>query len=159
MAKNNDSIIDIFQNNELKISVLYRIYSRKLRSHKGFWEKLSDEEVEHAKKISGINNKEFKDSFQETKFSRGIISYVNDFVDEQIKKARMRKVSHLEALNISLRIEQSLLEKKCFEIFIPTDKKIRSVAERLNKDTKEHERLLRKELEREEKKIKLQAQP
>lgn len=148
MPNSKKSIVDIFQNNELKISVLYKIYSQKIIKHKSFWSKLSDEEITHSKQIAEINNSSLKESFKETKFTRGIIAYIDEFIDEQIKIARKKKLSHLEALSISLRIEQSLLEKKCFEIFIPTNQKMKEVMEKLNKDTQRHEKLLRKELEK-----------
>jgi len=148
MPPKDQTLISIFENNELKISILYRLYAKKMPKFRLFWNKLADEEVIHAQKIASINIAELKESFQETKFSRGIISYIDDFVEKQINQAKRGKVSHIEALNVSLRIEQSLLEKKCFEIFIPTNKKVKEVMQKLEKDTERHEKLLRKELEK-----------
>jgi hypothetical protein len=86
--------------------------------------------------------------FEENNFSRGTIKYVSDFVRDNIIKAQKEKVDHLKALEIALRVEQSFLEKKCFELFTPNKQKVREVLEKLNKETEEHVGRLKKELER-----------
>ena len=141
------SIIDLFENNELKISILYRVYSQKIPAHKNFWEKISQEEVNHAKEIARSFLKE-KECFEENKFTRGVVNYVSGYVDEKIEEARKNKISHTEAINIALRVEQSMLEKKCFDMFIPKNATVKEVIERLNKDTKRHVEQLRKELKK-----------
>lgn len=141
------SIIDLFEDNELKISILYKLYSQKIPDHKIFWKKISDEEVIHAREIAKSFSKE-KECFKENKFSRGVINYVSGYVEEKIEEARKNKITHADAINIALRIEQSILEKKCFEMFIPTNKTVKQVLKRLNKDTERHANQLRKELKK-----------
>lgn len=142
------SIITLFEENELKISQLYDMYAQALPEHKDFWEQISEEEIGHANAISeafnSLGNRE--EYFQENNFTRGIIKYVSDFVEEQILIAQKKTFTHLEAINIALRVEQSMLEKKCFEIFIPTDTFLKNVLQRLNHDTERHVNLLRNEL-------------
>ncbi|MDR3558778.1 MAG: hypothetical protein P4L62_04900 [Candidatus Pacebacteria bacterium] len=142
------SIITLFEENELKISQLYDMYAQALPDHKDFWEKISEEEIGHANAISdafAVLGKK-NEYFEENNFTRGIIKYVSDFVEEQIMAAVKKKPTHLEAINVALRVEQSMLEKKCFEIFIPTDDALKDVLKRLNQDTERHVNLLRKEL-------------
>ena len=71
-----------------------------------------------------------------------------DFVEESINKTKKEKISHLKAVETALRIEQSFIEKKCFEIFIPNEKRVEDVLKKLNKETEEHIEKLRTELER-----------
>jgi|WetSurMetagenome_2_1015567.scaffolds.fasta_scaffold430143_2 hypothetical protein len=141
---NKRSLVDIFEDNELKISILYKLYSQNIPGHKKFWKNISDEEVTHAKEIHKSLSKE-KECLKENKFSRGIINYINSFVEEKIKEAKNKKLSHAEAINNALRIEQSMLEEKCFDIFIPRDRTAKEVLEKLNKDTRKHVEQLRKE--------------
>jgi hypothetical protein len=142
------SILSLFENNELLISQLYDIYSEMFPRQKDFWSKLSGEEIAHAEEISQMDTGSTADSFVENKFSRGVVKYVTDFVEQQIEIARTKKLSSIEAINIALRIEQSILEKKCFDMFAPTDATLKEVLDKLNRDTDRHVRMLQKELER-----------
>lgn len=141
------TVLGLFEENELNISRLYRIYSQKIAGHKKFWEQLAKEEIQHALEIRNAYDGK-KDVFEENKFARGAIKYVFDFVQSGIDEARDEKPSHAKALEIALRIEQSFLEKKCFEIFIPNKKTVENVLLKLNKETQEHIERLRKELKR-----------
>ena len=143
----SDLILDLFELNELKISKLYRIYSQKLPERKVFWEQLSKEEIQHAIEIrNAYSGKE--DVFEDNNFARGAIKYVADFVQDGIEQAKENDLSHMEALEIALRVEQSFLEQKCFEIFIPNQKTVKEVLQKLNKETQDHIERLRKELKK-----------
>ena len=142
------SIIELFQENELRVSELYKIYSQKIPDHKNFWKKLSGEEIGHADDIAAIYGDKNQDYFAENKFARGVIKYVSGFVEEKIKEAKEKKMTHADAINIALRIEQSMLEKKCFDMFIPTNTTVKQVMKKLNEDTERHAEQLRKELDK-----------
>jgi bacterioferritin (cytochrome b1) len=73
---------------------------------------------------------------------------VADFVQKSVEKAKKNKLSQTEAFETALRIEQSFLEKKCFEIFIPSDQKVKEVLEKLNQETEEHVERLKLELDK-----------
>ena len=147
------TILDLFEQNELNISRLYRLYSQKISTKQAFWEQLSREEIQHALEIKESYNGQ-KDVFEENNFSRGSIKYVADFVKKSIQQAKKEKSIHFEALKIALRVEQSFLEKKCFEIFIPNHKTVKKVLQKLNQETQEHIERLQKELEKETRKQK-----
>jgi hypothetical protein len=145
MAQKN--ILNLFEENELNISRLYKLYAKSNPKHKNFWQKLASEEIQHALEIRGSYQGQ-EEVFEENNFSRGTIKYVSDFVRDNIIKAQKEKVDHSKALEIALRIEQSFLEKKCFELFTPNKQKVKEVLEKLNKETEEHVGRLKKELER-----------
>jgi rubrerythrin len=142
-----DKILDLFEQNELNVSRLYKLYSKIDEKYQKFWEKLAQEEIQHALEIRKSYQGQ-EDIFQENKFSRGIIKYVADFVQESVDRAKKDKLSQTEALETALRIEQSFLEKKCFEIFIPSHQKVKKVLEKLNQETEEHVERLRNQLEK-----------
>lgn len=148
MSNQKKTILELFEENEVDISRLYRIYSQKIKGHKRFWEELSKEEIEHSLELNKIREEEKTDMIKENNFSRGIVKYVSDFVAEQIKVAKNGKITHREAIEIALRIEQSMLEKKCFEIFIPSKESLKKVLKNLNKETEKHVEVLRKELKK-----------
>lgn len=141
------SIIDAFEQNELNISQLYEIYSQKIPHKKAFWEKISKEEIRHAEEIRKIN-KEEESSFVESKFHQGIIKNIFDFVQKSVKEAEEEELSHIEALKVALRVEQSFLEKKSFEIFAPNQKTVKEVLQKLNLETEVHIKKLQEELAR-----------
>jgi hypothetical protein len=153
MNTQTDSILSLFEQNELNISRLYRLYSQKIPKQQAFWIKISKEEIQHALEIRKAYDGE-DDIFEENNFSRGTIKYVADFVQSSIDQVKKEKLSHSEALEIALRVEQSFLEKKCFEIFIPNHQTVKKVLQKLNKETQEHIERLQIELERTMKKRK-----
>jgi hypothetical protein len=148
MDKGKKSIVSLFEENELNVGKLYGIYSKKIRGKKIFWSQLAKEEGKHAKDIRGAHKNDPEDLFIENKFSRGVIIYVMDFVEQQIEATKKKKISHLNALLVALRIEQSILEKKCFDIFKPTNATVKDIMKNLNKETEGHVKLLQKELAR-----------
>lgn len=143
---NNKPIIALFEENELNIAALYSLYAQLLPDNQSFWDRLSNEEISHAADLG--NEKAHSDSIVENKFSRSIIKYVMDYVLEEIKKAQKNQITHKQALHAALRIEQSMLEKKCFEIFKPTQKSLSEVFCKMNKETEKHVEALNKEMKK-----------
>ncbi|MDD5464101.1 MAG: hypothetical protein PHP62_03050 [Candidatus Moranbacteria bacterium] len=143
---NNAPIIKLFEDNELNISNLYSLYAQKIPGKHAFWDKISKEEIAHAVEIGSKMN--YAENIIENKFSRGIIKYIMDFVLKEIEKTQQSKISHKEALQTALRIERSMLEKKCFEMFTPTHEKVQAVFNKLNKDSERHVALLLSEIEK-----------
>lgn len=141
------SILEIFEKNELNISELYKIYSEKIPEKKDFWEKISKEEVRHAEEIRKINKKT-EVSFEENKFHQSIVQNIFDFVQKSLQEAMEKDMSHVEALNVALRVEQSFMEKKSFEIFSPNQKTVKEVLQKLNLETEGHIKKLQEELAR-----------
>lgn len=148
MSKNKKHVIDLFEENELNIGELYKIYSQRIPDNKKFWSELSDEEFGHAKNIRDAcgGDEKKKELLSENKFCRFTIKYVSRFVEKETKKAKKGNISHVKALNTALRIEQSILEKKCFELFAPADPTVKKVLKKLNKEVERHAELLMEEI-------------
>jgi len=143
---NNRPIITLFEENELKISVLYSLYAQNIPGKRAFWQRLSDEEISHAAQLGTEKNP--TDVVSETKFSRAVIKHVMDFVLAETEKAQLGAVSHKSALHAALRIERSMLEKKCFDLFEPNNKTIKKVFDCLNADTEKHVQTLVEEMKK-----------
>lgn len=140
--------MEAFEKNELQISKLYSLYAEKFPGHEKFWNRLSKEEIGHAREIASLNNAASRNEFQENKFSLGVINYISSFVSGEIERTKNTDITNIEAMNTALRVEQSMLEKKCFDIFSPTNITLKETLEKLNKDTNRHEMVLRKELKK-----------
>lgn len=146
MAKDKKSIISLFEENEMRVSRLYSLYSQKIPGHKRFWKKISQEEVEHSNAISeAFNSTKQEEHFKENKFLRGIINYITEFVEKETEKTRKNEISHAEAVQAALRLEQSMIEKKCFELFIPTNNSLKNILKKLNRETEKHIGMLQDE--------------
>jgi hypothetical protein len=150
---NDKSLVELFEENELNVSKLYKIYSEKFPDCKNFWQKLSLEEIGHANQIRTLRLRPGED-FAENNFTRGIVSYVISFVEEEIDKAKAGGVSNLDALNTALRIEHSILEKQYFDFFRPADKSLKEVMENLGRETGKHLKMLQEKVEKLERTIK-----
>lgn len=146
------SILDLLRKNELQVSELYSLYARKIPGCSEFWNNLAAEEIMHAREISDVYAGSAMEDIKENNFTRGVIKYVSDFVSQQIKNVKHNAISHREAIHIALRVEQSILEKKCFDMFIPNGTTVKDVMQRLNHDTDRHVKMLHQELERVSKK-------
>jgi hypothetical protein len=146
---NNKPIIVLLEENELNIGSLYSLYAQKIPEKQLFWDRLSNAEIAHASHIgnskSGITKAE---EIIENKFTRGVMRYVMDYVLQEIKRATTSDITHSYALQTALRIEQSLLEKKCFEFFKPANLTVQEVFRKLNDDTEQHVRLLLDEMKK-----------
>lgn len=142
-------IVQLLEENELNISKLYSLYAQKIPAKRDFWEHISQEEITHASLLSNDGSDvDLVQTITENKFSRGIIRYVMDFVIQEIQRAEKDNISHLDALQTALRVERSMLEKKCFDILIPTSTTVKDLFQKMNDETEQHIEILMKELEK-----------
>ncbi|EKE18550.1 MAG: hypothetical protein ACD_9C00299G0002 [uncultured bacterium] len=144
---NNKPLITLFEENEMNIAALYSLYAQQLPEQTVFWNRMSNEEIGHAAQI-GNEKDDSEEAIPENKFSRGIIKYLMDFVLDEINKAQHHPLSHRDALLTALRIEQSMLERKCFDLFLPTKKTLQEVFFKLNRETERHVEYLQKEMKK-----------
>jgi hypothetical protein len=150
MELSEKNIISILMENERKVAHLYEIYAELLPKHKNLWTRLSHEEIEHAEtiseaeKISDGNGK----LFSTDKYLRGILKYVSDFLDEEIRKVKKQKLTQGEALETALRVERSVVENISFEIWQPKEKDVLRIFKRLNKETEGHIKTLMGEMKK-----------
>jgi hypothetical protein len=148
VPKKSKLIIDLFIENERRISQLYKLYSRHFPASRNFWENIHEEEIGHVeilKNVKAIMKKGGK-SIGENNFSRDILKYIGNFIREALKRAGDKKLTAMEALETALRLEQSMVENKSFEMFSPAHLPVRIIFQKLNRDTERHARLIRKEL-------------
>ncbi len=142
------SILAIFLNNERRVKKLYKIYSVKFLEHKKLWRKLILEEDEHVKLLNELKEKfgESNKYFEVNEYSMEVLEYVGRFVEDELEKIKnkSKEVNIIQAIEAALSLEQSMAERKSFEMFNPSEEDIKKVFNKINKDTKKHKKTLEK---------------
>jgi len=132
------SLLQHFSINENKISQLYSVYAAKFKEHSNLWERLAKDEKRHAALLADLDiryNQEIK-NWQISDNAPAILDYIGKFIDDCLHQAENSDIK--EALNNALSLEQSMIEKKNFEIFSTVNPEITAVLEKLNRETEGH---------------------
>jgi rubrerythrin len=131
-------------NNERRVKKLYKLYSIKFPEYKKVWGKLIPEEDEHVRLLKNLKVKfgENNKYFDVNEYSMGVLEYVSSFVEDELIKIKERKVEIKEALEAALSLEQSMAERKSFEMFNPSDLEIKKVFNKINRETKKHKKII-----------------
>lgn len=135
--------------NEVILSKLYRTYADQYPNHE-FRVHISDEELIHSEWIRSLYLK-VRDHiavFDRKRFPTAALKTFHDYVEKQIAVTEIRFQTLTEALTISLNIEQSLIEKKFFQVFEPAPKEIKKVLDDLEAETLEHAVWLQAEIDK-----------
>lgn len=119
---------------------LYGAYARKILRQKKFWTDLSKSEEVHVRMLHEIGKRYRGEEnlFKTSKHLENIVGYIGRFIDAELEKTKTGKISQKSALETALRIEQSMIEKKCFEIIQPEKAEILEVFRKLNQETDGH---------------------
>jgi len=142
--------MDIFCKNEEKVADLYYVYADLFVTHSDLWSMISAQEREHSRLFRGLSliDEEDASSFKINRHSMGILNYISRFIDDQLSIARSGKIDAACALETALRLEQSMIEKKCFEMFEPRSEEIYEAFRRVNHETGQHRDRFQKELKK-----------
>jgi rubrerythrin len=144
LGNNKTSLLYRFSVNENKISLLYGAYSERFPEREKLWQGLAKDEKRHSALLADLDErfKEELENWQISDNAPAILDYISNFIDACLD--RVGEVSLKEALNNSLSLEQSMIEKKSFEIFSSANPEIVAVLEKLNRETEGHRRWLLK---------------
>lgn len=144
----NADIIEQVASHEEEISRLYSVYGEYL-PNKDFWVDLAAEEVMHAYMVRNMIDfvKDADIHFNEKRFKTEALELSRKHIQEKLNLAKEQKTELKNALGISLDIERSLLEKRCFEIFEGDSIKLKHGLEKMNKDIALHIKRVEQELQ------------
>lgn len=135
-----EGVLYLFFKNALKVKELYKLYSLIFPKYKNLWEKLAKKEESHAKTLKNLSDR-FNGGFGYLKvnqYSTQVIDYIGDFIDSQLERAYAEKLIPAEALATALSLEQSMVENKPFEMFLPLCSDIEMAFTKLNKKNQHH---------------------
>lgn len=140
MGKERHDVLRRLAENEEAIGILYREYASRYPEYDSFWLGLSADEKEHAGwiqiLIATIDQGEL--FINQSRFNeQAILSYLGYLQREQAK-LRQGDTTLLNALAVTLYIEESLIERKYFEVFQSDAPKLKQVLENLAAATRTH---------------------
>ena len=141
-----DELIQLLQKYELSIAVLYETFASILSPSESGWMAFAKEERLHARWIGELHTqlKNENISFGQTKFTVQSTKTAIVYVENQVDKVIKDKPDLIQALNIAINIEKSLLESAFFNIFNLSNPGSQKVRAQLEEATKAHfERLIK----------------
>ena len=151
---NPKQIIELLATHEETLAKLYGVYMGQLPD-RTFWEHLNKDELVHASWLRTIYNlsNQKKIYIDEEIFNQAAIDTSLDYLKKLILEAGSH--TQINALGLSLDIEQAMIEKKYFKVFKTDSAEVQDIMKRLETATLVHIDLVKKELES----VKSQVQP
>jgi hypothetical protein len=143
-------IIEQMAKNEIKLSELYAQYAHSFATRKDFWNEIAREEVSHGAWISTLKKRVEEGSvkFGSDRFN---IDLLNDFYKYiQAEELKVKEgMPLIGALVASREIEETMLEKKFFEVFHGDAPELEILLLALEYSTKNHREMVIKAWEEE----------
>jgi len=135
-----DELIQLLQKYELSIAVLYETFASILSPSESAWMAFAKEERLHARWIGELHTqlKNENISFEQTKFTVQSTKTAIGYVENQVDKVIKDKPDLIQALNIAINIEKSLLESAFLRVFKLNGPKALQIQARLEEATKFH---------------------
>lgn len=140
MDKGQITLLASLAENEEAIEVLYRGYASRFPEYDSFWHGLADEEKEHAGWIRALcaSMHDGELLIRPGRFNgRAILTYL-EYLRREVAKVRQGEITLLNALVVTLYIEESLLERRYFEVFETDAPQLRRVLQNLAASTRTH---------------------
>lgn len=141
--------LELLAKNEVDVAKLYSTFAEVLPKQAPFWNRLSKEEVRHARLIRSLAQR--KDpglTIDHDRFDRRLFQISNDYLQEQITRAQGGSLSFKDALSVALDVETGLLEQNWFEVFRGGSSQFKEGMEALAQETLEHSDLIRQQAAR-----------
>ncbi len=126
--------------NEKAISKLYHEFSKCFVEDRDFWAQLSKEEQEHAIWIKKLLEYVKKGDVKRgtTTLKTQAVETVTRYIDSICEKCMRGEISKVNAYTIALDLENSLLEKKFFSVFLLDVPAHKEVHDGLIRETEKH---------------------
>jgi rubrerythrin len=144
MAREPLEAIELLAENEMVISRIYRVFSLRFPEFHDFWEKMAEEEVQHADMIRSVvpEVKEGTARFKERLFDETSVGMFRDYLKLSLARAREQDIPLRDAFETALAIEHDLIERSLLDLFEADTGELTIVFEALASSTREHHRRL-----------------
>jgi rubrerythrin len=149
MAKEPLEAIELLAENEMVISRIYRLFSERFPDYHDFWEKMAEEEIQHADMIRSVvpEIKEGTVRFNAQRFDETSVGMFRDYLKLSLARAGEQDIPLKDAFETALAIEHDLIERSFLELFEADTEELSLVFEGLASSTREHHRRLLKAIE------------
>jgi hypothetical protein len=147
--KKTSNLVEKLASNEEFVARLYRRYAGAFPILREFWISLAAEEMKHASWIRNLGAKtETRRIFiDKGRFNTVAIQTFMNYLDKELARLNEQEITLIEALSITLYIEQSLIESRVFEIFKTDSAESKHTLTNLRNDTLAHRNKVKEELE------------
>jgi rubrerythrin len=141
-------LLTVMIEHEEIIGGLYQDYGERFPSLAAFWRELAGEERQHAGWLRRLEEMaDFKGLFTaENRFKIEAVRTSLAFVTEERLKLAAEHPTPLSCLNKALIIEESLIEKKYFEVFTAITPEYKRILETVAAETRAHAQRIRQKL-------------
>lgn len=147
----NEDVLELMRSYELLLKDLYALFADKIPTEKDFWMKLSEEENKHAYwlEVLGVNMQKQNISLNgDDRFNLPLIKSSIDHVTEAMEDFKKVEISFFDALTFASDTENSMIEKKFFEVFYGIDDDFDRVMKLLKEETTKHNQRIEEKLEK-----------
>jgi hypothetical protein len=149
MGSSLDRVLEKLKENEIAVSRLYAQFSQSFAEDADFWNQLSQQERQHAGWIERL--REMLDSQDlraaTTVVNPQVVDSAIAYADTVREKSWRGDLTRLSAYAIALEIENSLIEKSFFSLFVPASSPYEEILKQLLLDTEGHRQKIGEALE------------
>jgi len=135
-------ILELLANNESAIEALYREYARHFPQHRAFWNKMADEENQHAEWINELNTELQRNQVpgkETASFEDEAIVNFGKYLQKERNRVINEDYTPQEAFEVGYYIEQTLIERKYLETINQASlKTFKNIVAKLEEATKGH---------------------
>lgn len=146
----NEDVLELMRSYELLLKDLYQLFADKIPTEKEFWMKLSEEENKHAYwlEVLGMNMQKQELSLNgDSRFNLPLIKSSIEHVKEAVEDFDRIELNLFDALIFAKDIENSMIEKKFFEVFYGINDDFDRVMRLLKEETERHSERIKEKLE------------
>lgn len=150
MENKNEDVLELMKSYELILKDLYALFAVKIPADKEFWKKLSEEENKHAYwlEVLGVNMQKKGISINDdSRFNAPLIKISIKHAQEALADFGRTEVNAFDALTFASDMENSMIEKKFFEVFYGINDDFDRVMKLLKEETIKHNQRIQEKLE------------
>ena len=151
MGKDHQTaIIELLVHNEETVSRLYKAYAKKFPELSHFWSQLSREEEEHADNLKRLFSKvrEGSLSFKQDRFNPQAIRTLTHHLEQTLNTVQNEGMSLRSALRTALDIEDALIEKNYFGVFVDDAKELKDTFLNMQSELEKHKKRIKDALDK-----------
>lgn len=149
MTGEHPDILSRLAENEEAIGVLYQEYAKRYPDYSSFWSGLAHEEEEHACWIRALCSiaSETGLVIKQGRFNEAALQTYCNYLGRELANVKQGDTTLLNALAATLYIEESMIERKYFDVFEADAPELKRVLLRLAEATEVHVDRARETLE------------
>ncbi len=150
MGREQPDVLIRLAENEEAIGTLYGEYAARFPDYAGFWYEMAGDEAEHAGWLRGLSSGAGPGGLpvDENRFNLRAIETYMKYLQEELDRVRRGETPLLNALSVTLYLEESLMERKYFEVLEADSQGLKRVLRDLSAATASHVARAREALDR-----------